>query len=1419
MRIIYTIFLLIACLFGKEAWAQLSITSAGTTYAQDFNTLAQSGSTNPQSGGIFDAGWSFLETGSNANNTYADGTGSIILGDTYSLGVEGTNSVNDRALGMLQSSSLSSIIGFKFTNNTGFTITSITIEYTGEVWKLSSKVDSLQFSYQVGDVDLNTYTSWIPVPTLSFATPKTGSAAVDGNATAYRTITGPVIISGLNIPNSTTVTMRWVDATSSASAGMGIDDFTISLGGSIYVPPPTNDDCINATTLTPATSPVAVTGTFGSATPTSGLTNAPTKNDVWYKFKTTCSGSDSIVVSYTSATGVNVDFEVFANSCPVSGASIVTAFTANNPESKYAAYPGGAEYYIRVIDGGGVSAGSFKISVFTVAPSLAGTTITGSSTPCYGNTITYSLSSSITGASYAWTLPGMDWTGSSNTSSINVVAGSSAGNLTVIPTDGCGFTGKPLSKAIKPVTLPVNVSGAKVSAGNGQLTVSWTSPDCYEELMVVATNKTNVTLIPSGDGLQYVDTSEYASQNKNNGTNMNPGEYCVYKGSSSAVAITGLLNASAYRIKIFTRWGTQWSSGIQVSGVPTAISTGTYRSVKSGLWTSNAIWNKYNGSTWVATSGSGDYPNNYTADVIIQSGHIVQLNTSFNGPVPVRNLTVESNAQLWTGDQDSTGLKNKYIAVFGNIICNGIIGNTNPNTLDNICFGIEGALVNISGTGSFSCTRIRKNFDASTTGAANSSNLNINMNINLLWSGTALYNNAANGINTTFNVTLQPNYILTLKNTTGSVAIDGIAGNTNNSYSGGKFTINGTLIIPGTLYLMTDNTAAGVPCTIEIGSAGKVYTNTVNAGASGTAGHTLTINNGGLLRITDAAGFGSYSSVNNSINLLTGSTVEYAATGDQEVLSGLTYSNLLISGSGEKALVGSSAIAKVNGILNINTGNALALNDKTVYLNGIISGSGSLTGSTTSKLIIGPDNILTSTPLGMLRFTPGSERLHVLTLDRYMNNNTYPNHKYWAAVLGSNLSVDSLNLRQGIIATDRYLLTLLSYPVNSYVDLNKASYIATTDTLATGFPLVNTFDGNYGFRISGVKANADTYFPVGTDFISPNRVMINLGNDAATRDMTVMLTKGYIGYTGSPRVNRVWYIKSSVDDSINARVQLYYTAYSLYDYSYLTKQDELETGFTGINVRLVEKAALSDPYFTSISNVATDIRFNPSNNGEAYGQYSTASIVSDGTHPGVYKFGIFSIVDGNNVVLPVSFIDVRIFQYGKNTSINWAVVNETGIDHYEVERAGDGRVFSVVATQRAQNWGRTGNRYSATDKQPFAGSNYYRIKAVSKDGQVFYSTIVNITLSNDIKESLLVYPNPIKNNYCNVVLANLAAGTYNIGVYSVTGQLVALKKVKHVGGSSSLRLNLSAGTAMGVYIVKLTGDGVSMQTSVFVSEK
>jgi hypothetical protein len=199
---------------------------ASIPYTQDFNSLSISSYFH--TGGIFSSGWSFYEVGSGADFTYRAGTGSSSTYDTYSFGAPGINSNDERAFGMLSSSSITTILGFKFTNNTGSTINSIYIGYTGEVWRQSTTADTFAFSYQSGDVPINASSGWTAVNALSFTTPTTGSAAnVDGNASANRTVISPVLISGLSIPNGATYTLRWVDATSGSYAGMAIDDFSI----------------------------------------------------------------------------------------------------------------------------------------------------------------------------------------------------------------------------------------------------------------------------------------------------------------------------------------------------------------------------------------------------------------------------------------------------------------------------------------------------------------------------------------------------------------------------------------------------------------------------------------------------------------------------------------------------------------------------------------------------------------------------------------------------------------------------------------------------------------------------------------------------------------------------------------------------------------------------------------------------------------------------------------------------------------------------------------------------------------------------------------------------------------------------------------------------------------------------------------
>jgi predicted extracellular nuclease len=220
MRKFYLL-LLSSLLFFKFSNSQVSLT--GPTYTQDFNTLALSGTS-----GTVPAGWLFSESGTNANTTYTAGTGSGNAGDTYSFGAA---SNTERAFGGLQSGSLVPTIGAVFTNNTGSTITSLAVAYTGEQWRLGAtgRTDRLDFQYSLDATSLVTGT-WSDVNTLDFNGPiSTGTVgALDGNAAANRTAIS-FTITGLSVPNGATFYIRWLsfDATG-ADDGLSVDDFSIT---------------------------------------------------------------------------------------------------------------------------------------------------------------------------------------------------------------------------------------------------------------------------------------------------------------------------------------------------------------------------------------------------------------------------------------------------------------------------------------------------------------------------------------------------------------------------------------------------------------------------------------------------------------------------------------------------------------------------------------------------------------------------------------------------------------------------------------------------------------------------------------------------------------------------------------------------------------------------------------------------------------------------------------------------------------------------------------------------------------------------------------------------------------------------------------------------------------------------------------
>lgn len=231
-----SILILIALLAAPGVgWGQFSVTTDNTNYSQDFNSLTNGTWTD----NVTLTGW-YARTDATASITaYGANTGTTTTAGLYAFGVAGTNPLTDRALGYSPSNAYTGssgvgkgYIGWRLLNNTGSTIASITVTWTGEQWRRNdnSSAQSLVLTYQTGTTVTNlTGGSWtLAESTFTSPITGTGGAALDGNAAANR-VSGISKTIQVTIPDGEEIMLRWEDLNDSGNDHfLAIDDVTVN---------------------------------------------------------------------------------------------------------------------------------------------------------------------------------------------------------------------------------------------------------------------------------------------------------------------------------------------------------------------------------------------------------------------------------------------------------------------------------------------------------------------------------------------------------------------------------------------------------------------------------------------------------------------------------------------------------------------------------------------------------------------------------------------------------------------------------------------------------------------------------------------------------------------------------------------------------------------------------------------------------------------------------------------------------------------------------------------------------------------------------------------------------------------------------------------------------------------------------------
>jgi hypothetical protein len=155
----------------------------------------------------------------------------------------------------------------------------------------------------------------------------------------------------------------------------------------------------------------------------------------------------------------------------------------------------------------------------------------------------------------------------------------------------------------------------------------------------------------------------------------------------------------------------------------------------------------------------------------------------------------------------------------------------------------------------------------------------------------------------------------------------------------------------------------------------------------------------------------------------------------------------------------------------------------------------------------------------------------------------------------------------------------------------------------------------------------------------------------------------------------------------------------------------------------------------------------------------------------------------------------------------WATTNEVNVSHFNIQRSNDGINFYTIQKTAAKN--NSYNVYSFVDGQPLAGTSYYRLECVDKDGKTTYSKMLSIAVSYK-PLAVSIYPNPAKSKV-SIVSSN---GIHELSITDLVGRTLLKKQFNQLNNAE---LDI-ASLPKGIYLLKVQGNDGNWQVQKLLVE-
>ena len=903
-----------------------------------------------------------------------------------------------------------------------------------------------------------------------------------------------------------------------------------------------------------------------------------------------------------------------------------------------------------------------------------------------------------------------------------------------------------------------NVSSEGANCGDSQSSISWVNPtsSCFDEIMVVANETSGIDFSPSGDGSAYTANTVYS----------NPDDV-VYKGTGTNVTVTGLTNGTTYYFEIFTRKGTEWSSGVEVSCTPnevTILNTGdlaivaintnidgsgadevcffSFKDITNGTaidFTDNG-YERVSSGKWGDTEGTIRLERNGNSidkgTVICVQGHR-HSSSDFTVIVCGSNDDANWNVSSLNGNYDYDLNVNDQIWIMQNGNWSNPSGSQNATYDGNILFGWTATgWEPAPGYDDTKGSTLYENAECFNTDVAATSNED---KVKFYTDTSVTRSQAAwiGEINSTGNWTgysSNANYTSGGLDYSGScikIHIDNSLGNGAGKWQGGED--NNWFNCANWLNMQVPDETVDVTILANAENKANIDDTQEDANLYGPIAKckNLTIENGGdsvSVVIDDA---------NDELQVKDVLTIK--SNGKLYNTGGGTISvdgNIIINDS---ALLDMHNVTAAGSVLNLKgnwTDNNTVDNDTLGFY------------ETDSKVIF------MGTTQQTITDATSNETFFNLKINNSNGLNLNGNDATVSGVLDLTLG-DITTGSKNLIISNTATSAIINNGTTSYINGNLRRYVNSTGSY--DFPVGTSSQ----YELANINLNSSsgiTYFdskftnPVGTTDIT------SLG---LTTDGTSLVTLLDYGF---------WTISPDAVTNVD------------YDIT-ITSRGHTNGGSLANQHTIVKRHDSSVDW----------VSFNPPNHDNST-QSGTGNNPITAKISNLLNFSDYAIARSQENTLPIILYEFNAKPNNGIVEINWVTKTEINNDYFIVERSLDGINFSEIYRISGAGNSNTIINYNTIDNKPEKGYLYYRLKQVDYNGNYSYSKIATVKISdniNNFKPSNIV----ISNNFIRI--NTNSDEDYKVEIYNINGQVIYINNI-----NESKEIDIS-NYSKGIYLLKI----------------